>query len=203
MNMTRYPVFTIGHSTYTLEAFIELLRHHEINAVADVRSVPYSRVAPQFNRDSLKLALRRHGICYVFLGKELGGRPDDLSCYEKGQVQYERVARTDLFKRGINRILQGANKYRLAVMCTEKEPLKCHRTLLVARELHERGVEVYHILDNERIEAHEKTMERLLDLLDMRQGELFGSQASSRDEMLAKAVARQASRIAWRWDKSG
>lgn len=201
MSITRYPVFTIGHSTQTLEAFIELLQYHQIDVVADARSLPYSRVAPQFNQGSLKLALRRHGIRYVFLGKELGGRPDDLSCYENAQVQYERVARTDLFKRGIERILQDANERRLAIVCTEKEPLECHRTLLVARELHGRGVKVCHILDNKRIQTHEETMDRLLDRLGMRQGDLFGSHASSRDEMLADAVARQASKIAWSRDK--
>lgn len=203
MSIKQYRVFTIGHSTHALGAFLEVLQYHRIDVVADVRSIPYSRVVPQFDRESLKLALRRHDIRYVFLGKELGGRPDDLSCYENGQVQYERVARTDLFQRGIERILQDANKYRLAVMCTEKEPLECHRTLLVARELHERGARVDHILDNKEIEAHEKTMERLLDRLGMRQGDLFGSDSGWRQEMLANAIARQARKIAWSRHKLG
>ncbi len=185
-------VYTIGHSTHNLEVFIELLQRHGIDAVADVRSIPYSRVAPQFNRETLKQALQLHGIRYVFLGQELGGRPRDPSCYENGQVNYERVAQTALFRRGIERLLRGAERYRIALMCAEKDPLNCHRTLLVAKVLHERGVDVRHILADGRLETHEATMERLLGVLGLRRGR------APYEELLKAAIARQARKVAWR-----
>ena len=197
MSQPRHPVFTIGHSTHTIDEFIALVKRHAVDVVADVRSMPYSRVAPQFNREALRRALRLEGIRYVFLGEELGGRPADPSCYENGQVRYERLAQTERFKYGIERVIRGANRYRIALMCTEKEPLECHRTLLVARALHDRGVDVRHILADGRLEAHEMTMERLLDLLGLRQVDLFGSHSRSHEEMLADAIARQASKVAW------
>src|SRR6266446_5531061 len=126
-------VYTIGHSTHTIEKLIALLKDHGITALCDVRSQPYSRMNPQFNREPLKQALRDSGILYVFLGAELGARSEDKSCYRNGQVQYDLLARTDLFKRGIERVKDGAHRYRLALMCAEKEPLDCHRTILVSR----------------------------------------------------------------------
>src|SRR5271157_6086016 len=108
-------VFTIGHSTHPLERFIALLKLHRITALGDVRSKPYSRTNPQFNREDLKKELREIGIAYVFLGKELGARSQDATCYDGGKIQYERLARTDLFKRGLDRIHEGVQRYRIAL----------------------------------------------------------------------------------------
>ena len=91
-------VFTVGHSNHPLEHFIGLLRRHGVTAIADVRSKPYSRMNPQFNREDLSEALKAAGIVYVFLGKELGARTEDPACYESGKVRYDRLARTDLFR---------------------------------------------------------------------------------------------------------
>ena len=115
------------------------------------------------------------GIGYVFLGGELGGRPADRSCYDAdGRVRYDRLADTDLFDDGIRRIIRSADERRIALMCTEKEPLECHRTLLVARTLTERGVPVAHILDDGRLENHAATMDRLLDKFKLpHNGDLF------------------------------
>src|SRR5271169_2675230 len=123
-------IFTIGHSTHTQEYFISLLSRHGITALCDVRSKPYSRVNPQFNREELQRVLREHGITYVFLGTELGARSDDPTCYENGKVQYDRLAHTELFRQGLDRVQEGVRKYRIALMCAEKEPLECHRTIL-------------------------------------------------------------------------
>src|SRR5579862_3475831 len=106
----KQSVFTVGHSTHAQERFIGLLSAHGITAVCDVRSKPYSRVNPQFNRDELKEVLPVYGITYLFLGKELGARSDDPSCYEDGKVQYDRLARTELFKQGIERVQDGMRK---------------------------------------------------------------------------------------------
>ena len=125
-------VLTIGHSTHAFDAFTALLHRHHVTAVADVRSAPYSRFNPQFNRKPLTEALKVQGMRYVYLGRELGGRSDDLDCYEDGRIRYDRVAATESFKSGLARVVQGAAKHRIALMCAEKEPLDCHRTLLVA-----------------------------------------------------------------------
>ena len=192
--MTSPRVFTIGHSNHPLGRFLALLSKHGVTAVADVRSAPYSRFCPHFNRETLRSALRDTGIRYSYLGRELGGRSDDPSCYEDGQIQYERVARTDTFREGLARIVGAATSYRIALMCAEKEPLDCHRTLLVARALVAEGNGVVHILGNGELEAHESTMDRLLAQFDLSpSGDLF----QPRDELLAHAIARQAQRVAF------
>ena len=104
-------VFTIGHSTQTAEHFIELLQAHGISAIADVRSSPYSRTNPQFNRETLRETLRQCGIPYVFLGSELGARSKDPRCYRAGKVQYDLLARTTSFQEGIARVIEGSQKY--------------------------------------------------------------------------------------------
>lgn len=187
-------VFTIGHSTYTVDHFVELLRKHSITAVCDVRSKPYSRVNPQFNREALKQALARAGIEYVFLGKELGARSEDPSCYRNGQVQYELLAKTDLFKRGITRVKTGAATYRIALMCAEKEPLDCHRTILVARHLEADGVSVQHILGDGMIESQDRALRRLVSTLRLPGPDMFRSETS----VIESAYARQADQIAYR-----
>lgn len=193
MSAQQNPVFTIGHSTHSIEAFLELLRLHGVTAVADVRSAPYSRFNPQFNKEGLELELKAHSIKYVFLGRELGARSDDRSCYENGRIQYGRLARTELFHSGIERILRGSQEHGIAVMCAEKEPLDCHRTLLVARALAERGLVVEHILPDGRLESHEATMERLLDVVSLPHEDLF----RTKEQLLAEALARQEDRIAY------
>ena len=197
MSATRHPVFTIGHSTHARDEFLALLRQHEVTALADVRSAPYSRFNPQFNKRTLEQELGEQGISYVFLGRELGARSDDPSCYENGRVHYPRLARTQLFRSGIERVLRGADEYRVALLCAEKEPLECHRSLLVARALHALDVDVRHILADGRVEPHAAALERLLDIVGVPHEDLF----RSKDELVAEALARQEERVAWVDDK--
>lgn len=192
--MTSPGIYTVGHSNHSLAEFLALLSRHDVTAVADVRSAPYSRFRPHFNRDTLTAALKESGIRYSFLGRELGGRSDDPSCYEGGQIQYELVARTATFREGLARVVGGASCYRIALMCAEKEPLDCHRTLLVARALTEEGNDVVHILGDGKLETHESTMDRLLVQFDLSpNGDLF----QPRDELLAHAISLQARRVAF------
>lgn len=193
MSATQHPVFTIGHSTHSAEAFLALLRLHGVGAVADVRSAPFSRFNPQFNRDALEQLLKTNGIRYVFLGQELGARSEDRSCYIQGRVQYARLAQTPLFQSGIDRVLQGADRFCVALMCAEKEPLECHRTLLVAKALAERGQPVMHIHADGHLETHEAALERLLDLTRVPKDDFF----RSRKELLAEALARQEQQVAY------
>ena len=197
MNETCGNVFTIGHSTHTLKAFIALLQLHDVTAVADVRSAPYSRFNPQFNREPFAEALGGEGIRYVYLGNALGGRSEDPACYEDGRIRYDRVAATESFKSGLVRVVHGAAKYRITLMCAEKEPLDCHRTLLVSRALDEQGVDVAHIHADGRLEPHGEAMDRLLAVLRLPREDLY----ATREELIATAVARQSQRVAHVNDK--
>lgn len=186
-------IYTVGHSTHTIEKFLDLLERNDVTAIADVRSSPFSRHNPQFNKDTLSAELKKRGVAYVFVGKELGARSDDPSCYEGGKIRYGRLAKTSVFKAGIERVLSGAQKYRIALMCAEKEPLDCHRTLLVSRALEQRGVSIVHILADGRTEAQTQTMSRLLDLVGLPQVDMF----RSHDELVAMARELREERIAY------
>ena len=137
---THQPVFTIGHSNLEVAKFVALLKQHGIQAVADVRSSPYSQYNPQFNRESLQRALREQGISYVILGEELVARRSEPECYVNGRADYSLIAQTPAFSRGLDRISQGAAKMLVAMMCAEKDPLDCHRCILVSPRLRERGL---------------------------------------------------------------
>lgn len=195
MSTTQYPVFTVGHSNHPPAAFSTLLVRHGIDEIADVRSAPYSRYTPHFNHDALQTLLDDLGIGYAFLGGELGGRPADRSCYDAaGRVRYDRVAETDAFDDGIRRIIHNADDRRIALLCSEKEPLECHRTLLIARNLAERGVAVEHILADGALESNDAAMSRLLDWHKLpQQGDMF----RARDDVIAEALHRQAQKFAY------
>ena len=182
-------VFTIGHSNHAASAFLTLLRQHGVHAVADVRSVPYSRFNPQFRREALRRELMAAGIAYVFLGGELGGRSDDPTCYREGRICYDQVSKTQNFNDGLRRLEEGMAKHRIALMCAEKEPLHCHRTLLVAQALDERGVAVSHIHADGRLESHCDAMDRLLDAARLPAADDLLAQ--SRTDLVAAAIRWQ------------
>lgn len=184
-------IYTIGHSNGTVERLLGLLRQHGITAVADVRSQPYSRYNPQFNREALAGALKDAGLEYVFLGQELGARSDDPSCYRDGRAQYSLMAKTQLFERGIARLVTGMQRFQLAILCAEKEPLACHRTVLVSRHLHDRGIKVLHILEDGTLEDHDALLLRLLEAHGMQEQNLF----HSKDELIDIAYEKQAEDI--------
>jgi uncharacterized protein (DUF488 family) len=191
-------VYSIGHSNGTIERLIGLLQQHSITAVADVRSQPYSRFNPQFNREVLAGSLKGVGLEYVFLGQELGARSDDPACYRNGRAQYALIAKAGTFQRGIERLLSGAERFRLAILCAEKEPLVCHRGILISRHLHEIGMVVRHILEDGSVEDHESAVERLLDMHGLRDEHLF----HSREERIALAYEKQAEDIQYAREES-
>lgn len=191
--MTAHTIYTIGHSTLTVDNFLDILKKHSINAIADVRSNPYSRINPQFNREGLKNNLNRRKIYYVFLGRELGARSDDLSCYVSGKVSYTRLSQTEIFKSGIKRLLNGTKKLRIAIMCAEKDPLSCHRTLLVAKELTKLNLNVVNILSDASLEKFDDSMSRLLRIHGLPEGDLF----HTRDQMIQRACQLQEDKIAY------
>jgi uncharacterized protein (DUF488 family) len=141
-------LFTIGHSNHSLDFFIELLRRYDITAVADVRSAPYSRYVVHFNKGDIEQALRSRGIQYIFMGDVIGGKPSDSSLYKPdGAVRYDALARLATFQAGLDRLLKGlAGGWRIGLMCAEEDPCKCHRHLLIAKEIEkERKIPVRHI----------------------------------------------------------
>lgn len=187
-------LFTIGHSTHTQDRLIALLQKNGVTAVYDVRSKPYSRRNPQFNREQFKRYLLTAGISYVFLGEELGARSEDPSCYEEGRVQYDRLAQAEVFRKGLDRIEAGMKEYRLVLMCAEKEPLQCHRTILVARHLEASGLVVQHIHADGTVESHDEALSRLLRQFHLPERDMF----RSHKDMLEDAYRIQEKRIAYK-----
>jgi len=154
-------IYTIGHSDHATAAFVNLLRRHGITLVADVRSQPYSRWAPQFNREALKRDLQKAGIHYRFLGEALGGRPSIPGLYTVGHPDYRRMERTDAYQRGIENLLDLARTERVALMCGEGDHRQCHRHLLISQTLLKQDVDVLHIKPDGQVVAGERTPEQL------------------------------------------
>jgi uncharacterized protein (DUF488 family) len=150
-------VFSLGHSNVTIVAFIDLLRRHRIEVVADVRSFPRSRFVPQFDSRPLEHSLAAAGIRYVALGEQLGGRPNEDEFYDAtGHVLYDRVAESAPFVAGIRRLLRGADQFRVVMLCSEEDPAHCHRRLLISRVISGQGVAVSHIRHDGTIQTEEE-----------------------------------------------
>lgn len=152
----RLEVFTVGHSNVSQEAFIALLKTHGIEVLVDVRSAPYSKYVPHSNSDALKPAVVAAGMKYLYLGRELGGRPREPGFYDSdGHVRYDLVAQSPAFVEGIERLLRGIREHRVALMCNEEDPSECHRRLLIGRVLAGHGVVVRHIRGDGRIQSED------------------------------------------------
>ncbi|MGD9159886.1 MAG: DUF488 domain-containing protein [Desulfobacteraceae bacterium] len=186
-------LFTIGYSPHIHDSFLRVLKKHKITAVADVRSSPYSKFKPEFNKDQLAKFLSKHGIVYVFLGDLCGARVDDPSCYVNGKVDYTLVAENPKFKEGLTRIINGMEKFRIALMCAEKDPITCHRTILICRNLTPKGINIKHILSTGKTESHEESEQRLLKIFDLNHPDMFRSE----QQRLNDAYFRQGEKIAY------
>jgi len=189
-----FDLFSIGHSNIAAERFIALLRDAGVDAIADVRSTPFSRRFPWFSGKNLATTLAQHGMTYLPYGDALGGRPRDAALYCDGVADYEAMARQPHFQSGLDRLLADAARSRVCLMCAEREPLDCHRCLLVARSLAERGLTVGHILHDGTVEPHAATEQRLLALIGT-SDDLF---VTGQDERLAAAYRRRARAAAYR-----
>ncbi len=171
---------------------------HSITAVADVRSVPYSQLNPQFNRESLRKDLRKAGVAYVFLGKELGGRSDEPDCYINGKLQYQCLANKDTFLDGLDRLQNGMKDYRIALMCAERDPATCHRTILICRNLRHTDIDICHIWADGKLESNPHLEQRLIKILGIAQNHLFeGEENVSPEELILRAYDIQADKIAY------
>jgi uncharacterized protein (DUF488 family) len=147
-------IFSIGHSNQEQTQFLDLLQRHAIEVLVDVRSSPYSAYTSQFNREVLKAAVEGQGMRYLFMGDQLGGRPEGEQFYdEQGHVLYHRVAEAEFFRQGVERLCRGSQQFRLAMMCSEEDPTVCHRLLLVSRVLEDRREPVMHIRGDGRLQS--------------------------------------------------
>jgi uncharacterized protein (DUF488 family) len=154
---TERSIYTIGHSILSPERFTELLKKYQIDVLVDVRSRPSSKQVPHFNKNMLKSLVAAKGIKYLFLGKELGGIPENSDFYdENGYVIYSRIASSEPFLKAISRLETGILEYRVAIMCGEENPFGCHRRLLIGRVLRERGIAIQHIRGNGDLQTEEE-----------------------------------------------
>jgi uncharacterized protein (DUF488 family) len=192
--MQSFDLFSIGHSNIPAERFVGMLHDAGLNAVADVRSVPASRRFPWFSAKNLAVRLRHDGILYIPFGDSLGGRPSEPSLYRDGAADYEKMAKQPEFRAGLDRLLIVAKQWRVCLMCAEREPLDCHRCLLVSRALAERGLAVGHILHDGTIEPHTATEQRLLAASGP-DSDLF---IAGQSERLAAAYRRRCRSVAYR-----
>jgi uncharacterized protein (DUF488 family) len=168
-------IYTIGHSTHGLDVFLALLEEHRVNCVIDIRSTPYSRIAPQFAKPALAATLKNHGVRYAHFAQEFGARHTDPALLdEKGVVDFQKVRATENFHQGVRRLRDGlAQGFVIALLCAESNPFDCHRFSMVSYQLARDGLTVKHILkdgslqDNAELESEllEKYRSKILNFL--------------------------------------
>lgn len=186
-------LYTIGYSIHSTDSFLSLIKKYLIDVVVDVRSAPYSKFKPEFNQKFLKSLLNNNNIKYVFLGKECGARYDDPSCYVNGKAEYNLISKHDNFLNGIHRIKDGLGNFNIVLLCAEKDPINCHRMILICRALKKFEIDIFHIIDNEKVETHSEAERRLLKFYGLDQTELF----RSANEQLEQAYDLHGKKIAY------
>lgn len=195
------PVFTIGHSNLDLEVFLGMLRDHRVELLIDVRSRPQSGRFPQFGQPGFQVAVEADGVAYLFLGEELGGRPDDPDVYTRdGVVDYRRRRKSYAFRSGIERVLAEAQSRSVALLCAEEDPLECHRFLMICPELVAAGMSPIHIRKGSKGEPQEDAENRLLAATGL--GSMAGNTLfpDARLDALDEAYDSQARKCAFRVD---
>ena len=195
-------LFTIGYSGQDIESFVRLLTNNAIDVVCDVRSTPFSSFKPDFSRAPLKASLNSNNIRYVFLGSQLGARPEDRTCYVNGQATYDRIAKSLFFHEGLKRVMDGVSKMNLALVCSERDPLECHRAILVCHNLPQLRDRITHIHGDGKLETQEDFDERLVKHHGTAGPPLL-RQPGDWEQAVEAAYTKQASAIAYRergWD---
>lgn len=190
-------LYTIGHSNHDAVLFISLLAAHGIETIVDVRSSPYSKYVPHFSKDNVQRILRDANVDYLFLGRELGARREEEQCYAGGQAKYALVAQLPRFREGLERVLTEVASRPVALMCSEADPLDCHRTILVCRELLRvrPDLAIVHVLPDGGTETQPAAVDRLIALHKI-EPELFGD-LNSAQGMAERAYDLQAERVAY------
>lgn len=158
--------YSLGYSDRKIDEFIELLQRYGINCVVDVRFNPYSKNEKSlpYNMDNIKITLNKHGIYYIFMGKELGARNKDC-INEQGEACYEDIRKDSNYKKGIVRLIDGMNKgYNIVIMCAEKEPVNCHRAILIGYNLKKKNIDVKHIVDRDLVKSQGDIEEEIMKM---------------------------------------
>ena len=181
-------IFTIGYAAFDVKEFIAALKTYKISAVTDVRSIPYSKFRADYNREALAKIFRENGIQYVYMGDSLGARFDDKSVYVNGVVDFDLAEKLESFRNGIARLEVGAKKFVIAVMCAEKDPIDCHRSILISKVLSKK-FDVYHIHGDASIESHKKLENRLEKMFGFDQAVLLGNTLSLAYRKQSKKIA--------------
>lgn len=158
------PIFTIGYSGIQQESFVSHLQANGCTIVCDIRSFPSSRYRPEFSRREFKAKLNQSGLKYAFFGEELGARPKDRNCYRNGVAEYDLIAQRDFFQQALRRLSIGSKTETLALVCSEADPIECHRAILVARHLKNLVSDIRHIHTSGELETHSELEDRLVDL---------------------------------------
>ena len=152
-------LYSIGHGNKSFEEFNRELLSFDIQYLIDVRTKPFSKWNPSFNQDMLKCLLQRNGYTYVYMGDSIGGMPIDPSCYTDGHIDYSKVREKDFFRKGFDRLLTATEKeLRVAIMCSESEPEKCHRSKLIGQELLKHNISLNHIIGVGKSQSQETVM---------------------------------------------
>jgi|ERR1700736_1666883 len=178
-------ILTVGYGSRTIDEFVELMHRYHVEVVCDVRSTPYSTRYGDFNREVFQRAMKEAGLKYLFLGDLLGARPSDPDLYVAGRASYDAMARSSMFRQGIERLEAGMDSYQISLMCAEKDPLDCHRAILIARTLQSDGVSVRHIDASGSIELQHDLEKRMLRRYGLEQKSLFDSSPDSAAMLLA------------------
>ena len=188
-NLPVKKCYTIGYGNYPFDRFITFLQNVGIDRVIDVRSTPYSRFNPHFNRETLEKSLGRNEIGYRHMGEQIGGRYSDPGLlFPDGTVDYRKVRETKKFQDGIAEVLSIISSGKMiALMCAESKPEKCHRFALVSRDLQSKGIRVIHLRPDMTLQANEDLEKELINLLvDTRQKTISGEPVDYRDLMYEK-----------------
>ncbi len=189
--MSNIPIYTIGYGNRSMQEFIKLLKQHNISYLIDVRSSPYSRFNPDFSKEALEKFLRQSGVRYVFMGDTLGGRPNDSTCYVDGKVDYAQVRKKPFFQQGIERIRTAWDKQlRVALMCSEAKPYKCHRGKLIGNTLSDKGITVAHI-DEKGDLMEQREINRVLTDEPSEQPHLFDNEPSEQPHLFDNEPSEQ------------
>ena len=194
MDNPQKRLFTIGYSGFTLTQFVSRLKQYHIGIVVDVRSTPYSKFRPEFNRENLENGLTREQVDYVWMGDSLGARVDDPTCYRDGRADYSLIAGRAKFQEGIELIRKWVSKCPVVLLCAEKDPIQCHRMILICRNIHDNTIRIDHILDNQEVQTQHECEKRLLMVHKLNQYKIFGNS----DNALEHAYDLQGQKIAYK-----